>query len=156
MRVVFPIQLDAVTGMSASFYADVYLSTPTAQTATIAKSTITSEATFYIYYVNFPITLTAATSYTLQLFSSQTYASTGRTSPVELYTVSNNVTGFMIIDANPSFSCLYFDTAPAATLGVTDISGILPTNALKAGVQRTFILQISPTIAVSGSARLVL
>lgn len=156
MRVVFPIQLDAVPGMSASFYADVYSTTPTILSATIARSTIASEASSYIYYIKFPSVLSGSTSYTLQLFSSQAYGSTGRTAPVELYSVSSNVAGFMIIDANPSFGSLYFNAAPASSLAVTDVSGAVPANANKAGVQRTYSLQVSPTITIADSARLVL
>lgn len=79
IKVIFPIQLDTTTTFSAVWTNDVISAYPVTFPATIARSTIPTEASIYSYFIqvlnglNAPTTLSAGTSYKIIITSSTPY-----------------------------------------------------------------------------------
>ena len=150
LLVIFPVQLIIP---SASFYSNDCAGASAKQGADISDASFGST---YIYYVNFPVELTAFNTYTLQLVSTTAVLVSGvPVRPIELYSVSSKSSDSIIIDSNPSFGWLYFEAAPTNTLGFSDISSAHPLDTDKIGNKRTYDLEITPTISVSNTGRIL-
>ena len=160
LRIILPFKLNANTAAVWNIYTNC-AATGTDMAATFTASTLASDTNAYFaqFYTDSSATtlapLTGNLTYYLKITGTpDSSAQTGINNPVQLYTVSNNVGGWIVYDSNPVFGTLTLNDPFPSTMTVAIKVPTTVTNSKVLGAKYLVNIDFTPSFTLKNRGRI--
>lgn len=162
LRLVMPFQIGSISSGYWGIYSDCIDST-SVQNAAVLASTISGDTNaffvqfFYDTAGSVPAPLSSSVEYFLRFVATPAAGATvGISSPVMIYTVSNNQGNWITYDFNPVFGLIYLADDYPKTMSVAISIDSSQTNSQKLGASYLANFDFTPTQTIANGARIYL